>query len=195
MPEAVLQSMRNILARVRDPQGSMHSHALCLSLLTHLQRAYNNSHRLVLLDTTVDTQPFSMFYPFAQVFVDSGGALDSMTITNVTQYERPLERFTLPQLRMLNSYWPREIGPRLEGFCQLGYSFLLLYPALEEPSQVVVTATSVTADLAGASDATFLEIPSESTPGLLQILELLLLLRQRSLPEYVSLFKMLTGEK
>lgn len=174
--------LRTVLARVRDPGATMHPRDMCVDLLTRLQRMYSNHLKLVTQDFTLSVQRYLLLYTLTEATGDDpAGAPQGMTVLKVLHDNRPLERLTLPILRALDSRWPRATGPRLEGYVQLGYSFLLLWPGLDTPSSVVVTATKVTQDLAQADLLASLDIPAQVTPKLGQLLELLLLLRQRDM--------------
>src|SRR6266567_4483775 len=152
-----------VLARVRDPDGAVHSTALCQDLLTRLQRLYNNQLRLVISEMPVSTLPGQQLYPLTEPL--------GIHIVKVTHQNRPLDRLTFSQLRALDPRWPRATGSRLEGFMQLGYTFLLLWPALFVADTVLVTATKLTTDL--TTGPATLDIPSQATPKLAQLLELL----------------------
>ena len=187
MPESHTVIINQVLARVRDPGGSQHSRDLCTDLLTRLQRLYNNDLRLVLTDLTLATLPMLQLYSFQDALQNQG-----ITILKVTHENLPLERMTLTQLRHLDPLWPRATGARLHGFIQLGYSLLLLWPALLDASTVTITATTLASDLASLPTNGTLDIPSQNTPKLAQLLELLLLLRQRDMLAFNMLLQQLS---
>lgn len=190
MPESFSVIINQVLARVRDPGGSLHSRALCTDLLTRLQRLYNNHLRLVLTDLTMPTLPMLQLYSFQDALQGQG-----ITILKVTHENLPLERMTLSQLRHIDPTWPRATGARLHGFIQLGYALLLLWPSLLDASSVTVTATTLTSDLASLPLDGTLNIPSQSTPRLAQLLELLLLLRQRDMLAFELLLQQLSPRR
>lgn len=190
MPESFSVIINQVLARVRDPGGSLHSRALCTDLLTRLQRLYNNHLRLVLTDLTLPTLPMLQLYSSQDALQGQG-----ITILKVVQDNLPLERMTLSQLRHINPAWPRATGARFHGFIQLGYSLLLLWPALLDASSVTITATTLTSDLASLPLDGTLSIPSQSTPRLAQWLELLLLLRQRDMLAFELLLQQLSPRR
>jgi hypothetical protein len=191
MAESFALIINQVLARVRDPGGAEHSFALCMDLLTRLQRLYNNAERLILATTTLPTLPMLQVYSFADALQDTG-----ITILKVTHLNLPLARMTLSQLRVIDPRWPRAVAGRLLGFVQLGYSLLLLWPSLPDASEVVLTSTRLTSDLMALDQASdTLDIPSQHTPKLAQWLELLLLLRQRDMLAFETLFDQLSPRK
>jgi hypothetical protein len=187
MAESFALVINQVLARVRDQGGAEHSFALCMDLLTRLQRLYNNDLRLVLAETTLATLPMLQVYDFTDALQDQG-----MTILKVLHANLPLERMTLSALRALDPTWPRAMGTRLHGFVQLGFSLVLLWPSLPDASSVTITATKLTSDLTTLDQASgTLDIPSQHTPKLAQWLELLLLLRQRDMLAFEALLHQL----
>ena len=190
MPESHTVLINHVLARVRDPGGFQHSRDLCADLLTRLQRLYNNDLRLVLTALTMPTLPMLQLYSFQDALQGQG-----ITILKATHENLPLERMTLTQLRHLDPRWPRATGARLHGFIQLGYSFLLLWPALLDASSVNITATALTNDLASLPLDGTLDIPSQHTPRLAQLLELLLLLRQHDMMAFETLLQQLSPQQ
>ena len=178
-----------VLARVRDPDGAVHTLPLCQDLLTRLEQLYNNHLRLVVSDFTLPTRPGLQLYSLAQA---TGGEADpqGMQVLEVRHNNRHLERMTFSQLKALDPRWPRAIGPRLDGFIQLGYTMLLLWPSLMYADTVSVTATKLT-----TLAASTLNIPSQATPKLAQLLELLLLLRQRDMLSFNVLMQQLDPQK
>lgn len=189
MPDSWSTVITQTLARVRDPGGSVHSLALCKNLLTRLERLYNNQLRLVLQDFTLTTQPHLQLYTLAEATGDAGP--QGIQIVKMTHQNRPLDRLTFPYLQALDPRWPRAVGPRLEGFIQLGYTLVLVWPSLAESSTVTVTATQLTPDLDSLANDATLAIPSQMTPKLAHLLELLLLLRQRDMLAFNALMQQL----
>lgn len=190
MPEPFAQVINQTLARVRDQGGALHSHELCQDLLTRLQRLYNNQTRLVVSDITLTTQPMLQLYSFDEALNNQG-----ITILKVTHENLPLERMTFSQLRALDPRWPRATGQRLLGYIQLGYAYVILWPALLDVSSVIITATTLTSDLASLDPIGELEIPSDDTPKLAQWLEALLLLRQRDMLSFETLMQQLAPQR
>ena len=187
MAESFALIINQVLARIRDQGASEHSFALCMNLLTRLQRLYNNDLRLVVVTTTMPTVPFLQVYDLTSALQDQG-----ITILKITHENVPLERMTLSQLRAIDPRWPRATGTRLYGFVQLGYSLVLLWPSLLDASTAVITSTRLTRDLATLNPASdTLDIPSQHTPKLAQWLELLLLLRQRDMMAFDTLLDQL----
>lgn len=189
MPEEVSVALNHVLARARDPQGMFggDGRAVALNLLDRLQQIHNSYLQLASTDVPVTVSPFLMFYPFAFYLPRM------MSITGINQGGRTLDRLTLDDLRGIDPRWIRATGPRLEGYIQLGYSHLLLWPALTVTDTVIVSGMQQTADITLDPQAS-LEISSQQTPVLLQLLELLLLHRQRDMASFDSLYATLEGQ-
>lgn len=184
MPDSYVSTINSVLARVRDQSAAMHPRELCTDLLTRLQRLYNNTNRFVFSTTTLPTLPMLQLYSFSDALQDSG-----MTITRLTHLTIPVEPMTLTQLRVIDPRWPRATGQRFLGYVQLGYSLVLLWPALIDASSVEITSTKLTTDVSTLPADGLLDIPSEHTPKLAQWLELLLLLRQRDMMAFEALMQ------
>lgn len=181
--EPVNTLISTILARVRDPQGAVHSRALTLELLCRLTQLYANKLQLVQETITIGTAPFLQFYPFELM------STRFVTITNVLHNNRELDRLTLGYLKAISREWPRMSGPRYEGYIQLGYSHLILFPSLAVLGEVEVTGTVLTPLLSSEEDS--LPISNQQIPSVLQLVELLLLHRQRDLPAFAAHLKMM----
>ena len=183
-----------ILARVRDPGAHQHPLLFVRDLLTRLQWLYNIQGAYSLTTHTLTLQPFLSLYSLTEATGDNPAGPQGIRIIKVTQHNRPLDRLTIPYLTSINPNWFRVVGSRLEGFIQLGSSLLLTWPVLDHPSTCIITSTALTPDLTQAGNADLLSIPPESTARLGQLLELLLLLRQRDIMVFNDLFRSFTGE-
>lgn len=181
--EAINPLISTILARVRDSQGAVHSRALTLELLCRVTQLYSNKLQLVQETITVETAPFLQFYPLELM------TTRFVTITNVLHNNRELDRLTLGYLKAISREWPRMSGPRYEGYIQLGYSHLILFPSLARPDEVEVTGTTLTPIFGSEEDS--LPISNQQIPSVLQLVELLLLHRQRDLPAFAAHLKMM----
>lgn len=190
MPEPWREVLETVLARVRDPGGAVHTPVLAQSLLSRLQWLFNTSRRLVIQDFTLTVQPNLQFYTLAEATGDLGTP-QGIHVLRILHNNRPLERLTLSHLRVLDAHWPRTVSGRLEGFIQLGFSLVMLWPALETQDTVTVSITKLTTPLEQLGPNDLLDIPSQSTSTLAQMLECLLLLRQRDILAFQTLYQQL----
>ena len=183
-----------VLARVRDQGGLLHSHDFTADLLTRLQWLYNNQRQLVVQDFSMIVYPGLQLYTLSEAL---GGGLTPMgiQILDIASNDRHLGSVTLSALRTIDPRWPRAYGGRLESFMQLGYSLLLLWPALDHQETVTITATKLTAPLSQLDTSASLEIPAQATPKLSQLLELLLLLRQKDMISFELLLNQLAPQR
>ena len=176
--EGIQTLISAVLARVRDPQGSTHPRSLVIDLLSRLECLYANKLMLAEETLAVQTIPFLQFYPM-QAF-----EIPMVTITDVRHDGRRLDRLTLSYLKAIGRDWPRQSGPRFEGWVQLGYTHLLLFPSLTGYSEVEVIGTIVTDTVKSELDS--LMIADQYIPSLLQLVELLLLHRQKDMSSFAT---------
>jgi len=167
--------INTVLARVRDPDGAVHSIPLCQDLLTRLERLYNTARHVVTNQTIIATMPDLQLYGLPE------SVPEGTQILQVAHGNRFLERCSLTTLRAMDARWPRAIGNRFECFMQIGYTWLLLWPALHYPDTVTITSAELTADLTTSPPGGTLTIPAVSTGIVMQLLEVVLLLRQRDM--------------
>ena len=181
MPELVSTVITTAQARARDPLGAVHTTSLCLDLLTRLQWLYNNHLQLVTQEVTFTPDGQRILYPLSTLTNGQG-----ITILEVLHQSRHLDQITLPQLRAIDPRWPRSIGHRPEIFIQLGFTHAIIWPAVSRPEPLTIISTLLTQDL--RAGGTLLDIPLHVTPKLTQLLELLLLLRDRDMMSFEALW-------
>lgn len=185
MGEAYNQLINDLLAQVRDPQGSYHPVSLVAELLGRIQWALNDAFQLQLIDTTLSTNAYQCFYGFSLL-------PDTISILSVRENDRDLDKVdTLHDLAMIDRSWHRSVGPRYECFCQLGETYLVLYPTLTQAGTVHVISTRLTPLTASIQqDSTI--ISQENNNLLLTLTRALLHLRQRKYESLASDLNLLT---
>lgn len=172
MSEAAGTLIDAVLQRVRDPQGSAHSRVLVRSLISQAQRFVNARIRSVLETATLTTDPRRLFYPIAVSFP---GAI---RIETVRSEGRDLTKCDWQTLQWVDPGWFRSIGNRFETWSVIGRDLLVVYPAKATTSSVDVVYTKLTTELSTESTAT--EISDDDLPGVLDLVEAILSLKQRT---------------
>jgi len=166
-----------LLKRVREYGGLATDTDYAISILSRCQRIANAGFGFVKTSGTLTVPKQKLIYTYRSEFAS---AID---ITSVKVGTRRLLRVdTLSDLAALDIDWWRKIdGTRLEAFCQLGRSLLILYPGLASASSATVTYTKLTTAATSFSGNynDDLELPDEQLDFALMLAEALLLLSSR----------------
>lgn len=142
-----------LLRRVRDTQGSAHSRAAVLRLVSDLQRLLNFKTQAVTDTATLSTTPRRLLYDLPSEAASAGPVLE------VTSGSLPLAETSLEALAGISPGWFREIGSAFEAWAQPGRTLLVLYPALTAASSVTVRYVKLLNDL--TSEGQTLELPDQ----------------------------------
>jgi hypothetical protein len=165
-----------LLRRVRDTQGLAHSRAFTRSILTHAQRLVNAQQRLVLTEETLATVPRRLLYPIAALLPLS------LRVEYVREDGRDIPPTTLTTLATTRPGWSRQVGDFFQAWAPVGRDLLVVWPSKTIASSVTVVSTKLTTDL--ATEGTLTEVPDEALPAVLDVAELLLLLKSRMWPAF-----------
>lgn len=162
-----------LLASVRDPQGAFHTHSLVLDLLARCETILNDALRLNTASTTITLNPFQSFYDL------QGYLPSSISILDVREGQRSLSHVeSIDDFAALSRTWLQQTRPRHECWCQLGETYLCVYPTQSVSSTLEIVSTvlagpynSLPSDLTG--------ITADYTHLLLLLTRVLLQLRAR----------------
>lgn len=185
MPETALTLTDALLRRVRDPQGSAHSRVFVRTVLTHCQRLVNAGLRVVLVETTLTTEPYRQVYPL-QTLLPS-----TIRVQAVREGGRDLHRVTLPTLNV-DRRWFRRTASRFHLWAQVGHDMLIVHPAKLEASSVVVVSAALTNIFTG--EDTVPDLPDYVIPAMLALAEGVLLARSRNFAPLAAALRGVTRE-
>ena len=165
-----------VLTRVRDPNGKMHTAAFVRDRLTDAQRVLNGILEYVIANTTISVSASRQFYQVS-VSVPSAirvvGFRGSGTVRAVAQVP------SLDSLLIYGPYWSRELGDHYLAWAAVGRELVVLYPALRVDGSIGCVYVKLTD--AFVSTSTTSEFSPEQCGPLVTLVEALLLLRQRDL--------------
>lgn len=168
--------MNEVLARVRDTNGTMHTAAFVRSMLTTAQQVLNAGLEHVILPAVSAFYANRVFYDISTLFpaaVRIIGIRGSNTIRDVIQLN------SLDDFLIYGPYWSRHVGQTLLAWTTIGRDILVTYPALETDSTFGLYYVKLTNTF--TSGATLSEFSVEQCGPLVTLTEVLLLLRQRDL--------------
>lgn len=185
MGESYQVLITDILRQVRDPQGTYHDQALVAELLGRIQWVLNDVFQLQLNTTTLSTNPYQCFYGFTLL-------PNTISVLSIRQNDRDLDKVdSLSDLASIDRKWHRRIGTRYECFCQLGETYIVLYPALTISSSLTVISTYLI-PLTQSIQLDSTTISQENNNLLLTLTRALLHLRQRKFDSVTSDLNLLT---
>ena len=173
-----------LLQRVRDPQGAVHSRAFTVDILSQCQRLVNAKTGLVTGSASLGLSGRQLFYSPLSTLLPEASA-----VTGVRYQGANLERTTPEELRALDSTWFRRIGFP-EAYTVIGREILVISPAVEFNETVTVDYIKLTTDFVGEESS--FELADQDTPSVLDLAEIILLTRWRKQAQIVPLVEQLT---
>lgn len=167
--------------RLRDTTNFAHSTAVLTRFLDHSQKIMNFAQQLVLTTTSFTTTARRVLYANTEVSATFG------QVVTIRDSKRNL--FEVPWRSLVHNdpKWYRRVGQRPETFARVGHDLLIITPATFAPVTLDVVYSKVTATPTGVPGD--VEIPQEFATNLVDMIELLALLRGRRLGETLDLFK------
>jgi len=163
--------------RARDPNQTGTSQANVISLLSFAQQVVNGA-----LAHVVDTGPLALvsrqvIYP---IFANLPAAVRILALRDASGRDIvPLGEFSA--LQQVNTGWPSAVSDSPRSFTLCGRDLLIVYPGVAiSPPTLTVVYSELTATLIGASTT---EVTNDDDDALLDLTEVLLLLKARDLPD------------
>jgi hypothetical protein len=174
--QPVGQVVDNVLQRVRDPNGTAHSRAFVLKLLTEVQRLINADSRAVLgeADITVDGET---------PFLDVTGLLGTACIRIETLRDglRDVTKATSwREIAQADRRFLKRTGGIIDVWAPIGPMRCLLYPAPDHDTVLTAIYTKLTTPF--VDETVGVELPDPLVPALVNLTEQILLCRQRLYP-------------
>lgn len=165
-----------VLARVRDPNGIMHTVTFVRNRLTDTQRYLNGLLGLVVASSGIVLGATQNF------FVLSSSIPSSIRIVGIRGSNQTREVAPVPSIESFLIYgptWARRTGPYLESWTTVGRDLLVVYPAASALGSIDVFYAKLTNAFSDA--ATLSEFSAEQCGLIVTLTEAILLLRQRDL--------------
>lgn len=167
-----------VLARVRDPNGVMHTAAFVRARLSDAQRCLNALLGFVIGNASVTLNAFQNFYLVSTILPSAAirlvGIRGSLTIREIGR---------MPDLQSFLIYgatWPQHVtNQAIESWALIGRDVLVLYPATTSDISIGMHYVKLTATLSATS--TLMEFSPDQDGLVVTLTEAILLLRQRDL--------------
>lgn len=168
----------SILRRVRDTQGSANSRDLVLDLLSRCQQLLNLGIRAVIDQTVVTLEPYRTLYDLSVLVPQAG------RVVGVQYLDVELDVLNWRHLKHVDRAWFRSVGPAPSAWAGIGRDLLAIIPAVEIATPVTILSAKLTDVLDEYADP--IEIPEAYEPLLCDMVEGLLLLKQRTFAPLTS---------
>lgn len=165
-----------VLTRVRDANGVMHTAAFVRARLTDAQRYLNGLLGLVLGSSSLTLNPSQNFY------VLTSAVPLSIRVVGVRGSSLTRDLAPAPSIDSFLIYgptWMRQTAARSEAWTTVGRDVLVVYPAASFTQSLDVVYAKVTNVLAITTDVS--EFSTEQCDLIVTLTEAILLLRQRDL--------------
>lgn len=178
------EAIQKLNLRIR---GEAHTEQFLLDLLGRSQQIVNGVSQTILEEITLETAPYQQIYDlpsriprlFEVLSVrDESGDLDKIV--------------NWKELAYRDRRWFRRVGNNFESYTVMGRDVLVIHPAKIEVSAVTVVYVRLT-DLF-ETNADDLELPDDLVPTVVDIAEIICLMRERRFDSVPMLVKRLAGQ-
>ena len=162
--------------RARDPNQTGTSQANVISLLSFAQQVVNGALAHVVNNAPLALVARQVIYP---IFANLPAAVRILAVRDASGRDLvPLGEFSA--LRQVDTGWPSAVSDSPRSFALCGRDLLIVYPGAVFPPTLTVVYSELTTTLTGAS---ITEVTNDDDDALLDLTELLLLLKSRDLPD------------
>ena len=162
--------------RARDPNQTGTSQANVISLLSFAQQVVNGALAHVTATAPLALVSRQVIYP---IFANLPAAVRILAVRDASGRDLvPLGEFSA--LRQVDTGWPSAVSDAPRSFTLCGRDLLIVYPGAVFPPTLTVVYSELTTPLTGASAT---EVTNDDDDALLDLTELLLLLKSRDLPD------------
>jgi hypothetical protein len=177
----------DLLRRVRDAGGGMHSRTFARSILSKVQQSVNAKYRNALEFTFLTTEKLRQIYSIS-VSLPSALFVDAVRVPGFdTEGGRDIPFTRWRELSQGDPQWFRRQGDRIEVFSLIGRDLLVLHPALPVATTVNVLYTRITTAWTSETDVT--EIDDDLVPEMMRLSEAVLLTVGRRLEQVKAMIQ------
>lgn len=164
-----------VAERARDPFFQGTTQRQVIGLLSYSQQVVNGSLSDVTGQASLVLQPRTLIYQVSNYLSD---AVKILAVRNDSG--RDLEPMTeFAQLTQTNLRWMVATADYPRGWCYAGRDVIVIYPGVNSPQTLTVVYGQVTPALAVPADTTV--VPAEDDDAVMDLTEILLLLKGRDL--------------
>jgi len=174
-----------VLARVNDRGGIIHARALVLKLISQCQQSINGASRDVRGTATFQTVTAQPFYKISEVLPSC------LTMEYAEAEGEELNQVPYESLQTLDASWIRARADRPDYWASIGKDLLILYPATVSPITVTARYVLLTPELGSEDDD--LVLPPERIDQLIDLVDSVLLFRERKFDEMESTLTRIVG--
>lgn len=174
-----------VLQRVRSPEGVTAPRDFVRRMLSVSQNLVNAKLNLVFDDATLVTEPQRVFYPVKAMLPGAQKPLF------VKEGARSLVYTPWRTFWYMKRGWPREIAERYQLWSLIGRDVLVVWPASRVATALTVTSTRLCASV--ADEDALMELPDDTLPMVVDLAEVLTLLRMRNLDPSLEAMQSLVG--
>lgn len=165
-----------VLDRVRDTAGKMHTASFVRSILTSAQQVLNAGLEYVIANALASLYANRVFYNISTAFspvIRVVGLRGSATVRDLIKLN------SLDDFLIYGPYWSRHVGQHALAWTTVGRDVLVVYPAFENDGSLGMYYVKLTNTFSAGS--TVSEFSTEQCGPLVTLTEAILLLRQRDL--------------
>lgn len=168
-------------------RGEAHTEEFMLQVVSKAQQVVNAASRIVLATTDFPTAAYTQVYWTQPLLPD----LVWLLAVRETVYDT--ERLmNWKELFYRDRRWSRRVGDGFDMFAMVGRDLMILHPGKVDDGTATAVYVKLTAPLTSA--LTDIDLPDERTMVVVDIAELLLLLRERRLESFTPLVQRVARE-
>ena len=150
-------------------RGPAHSTVLMYQIISHCQRLINLRRGAVLESVPLTTTPEQLFYNLTQFGV--------LRVEGIRSGSHDLKPTALKNLGYLSRQWGRARSEVVRLWGSVGRRLVFLFPATVSAQSLTVTGVTASADVAVPADV--MDLPNEHLNAVLDLAEIVLLLKER----------------
>lgn len=174
MPPTAQHVTDQLLRRVRDPQGTAHSREFVRDIVSRAELIVNIATRAVTESASFPLRVHQQLYGPLSVIVPRAAK-----IIGVHDRSREVTEVAWNDIHHYDGAWFRRLGPEPQMWALVGRDMLLVHPGLEYDYPVQLIYSLVPDPL--VTEIQEMLLPEQFTPLILDIAEVILLTKQRTL--------------
>ena len=167
-----------VYGRIRDPLETAHPRWLVIAVLSEAQRLVNASTRALLGEAAITVGIHTGQYEHGMSIINVPAVMPlAIRVETVRDDVRDLTKVNWRHLPQADRGWLKRTGGAAECWAHFSPSRVIVYPTPDKPTLLHFVYTRLTAPL--IVDADVIELPDVLHPAMLDMVEEVLLARQR----------------